>query len=103
MASSLAAQDAIYLRSLLAACGLPSPGPTILLVDNQSAIALSKDPVLFKRVKHISRRHFFVRDCVEDGTIETVFVPTHKNAADVFTKVLPKDAFFRFRDRLIRD
>ena len=78
-------------------------GPTILLVDNQSAIALSKDPVLFKRVKHISRRHFFVRDCVEDGTIETVFVPTHKNAADIFTKVLPKDAFFFFRDRLIRD
>ena len=102
MASSLAAQEAVHLRSSLKASGVPCVGPTVLLVDNQSAIALARDPVLFKRSKHISRRHFFNRDCVEDGTIDPVFVPTHKNLADIFTKVLPKDAFLRFRDRLVR-
>ena len=103
MASSLAAQDGIYLRTLQEALGFNSAGPTILLMDNQSAIALAKDPVLFKRSKHIQRRHFFNRDCVEDGTIELVFVPTHKNPADIFTKVLPKDAFERLRNRLIKE
>ena len=103
MASSLAAQECIYLRLLLEGVGAPPNGPTVLLMDNQSAIALARDPILFKKSKHIKRRHFFHRDCVEDGTIEPVFVPTNKNFSDLLTKVTDKGTFLQLRGRLVSD
>ena len=103
MATSLAAMDAIYLRILLEGCGVPCVGPTVLLMDNQSAIALARDPILFKKSKHIKRRHFFHRECVENGEIEPVFVPTDKNFADALTKVLDKATFLRLRERLVSE
>jgi len=39
--------------------------PPALMVDNQPAIALAKNPVLHDRSKHIDTRFHFVRDCVE--------------------------------------
>ena len=101
VATSLAAQDVVYLRLLLEGVGAACSGPTVLLMDNQSAIALARDPILFKKAKHIKRRHFFHRDCVENGELEPVFVPTDKNFADMLTKVLDKAAFLRLRDRLV--
>ena len=37
-------------------------------------------------MKHVQRRHFFVRDMVESSEIEVPFVRTHDNLADFFTK-----------------
>ena len=102
MASSLACQEIIYLRTLLKQIGVPCTRPTILAMDNQSAIAMARDPVVFKRSKHIQRRHFFNRDCVEDGTVEPVYVRTDLNVADVLTKIPHGVAFAANRDRLVR-
>ena len=35
-------------------------------------------------MKHVARRHFFVRDMVESFEIEVPFVRTHDNLADFF-------------------
>ena len=43
-----------------------------------------------QRVKHVQRRHFFVREMVEDGRIRVPFVGTVDNLADFFTKSLPR-------------
>ena len=37
-------------------------------------------------MKHVQRRHFFVRDMVEQFEIELPFVRTHEQLADFFTK-----------------
>ena len=37
-------------------------------------------------MKHVERRHFFVRDMVEKFEIEVPFVRTDDNLADFFTK-----------------
>ena len=70
---------------------------------NGRPIALARDPILFKKSKHIRRRHFFHRECVENGEIEPVFVPTDKNFADALTKALDKTIFLRLRERLVSE
>ena len=55
-----------------------------------------------KRVKHVERRHFFVRDMVESFEIEVPYVPTNENPADYFTKPATNAASFReFRKRVM--
>ena len=47
--------------------------------------------------KHIERRHFFVREAVEDEKIRVPFVKSPDNLADFFTKPLQGDRFFELR------
>ena len=44
-----------------------------LMVDNQSAITLSKNPIHHNRTKHIDTRYHFIRQYVEDKKIEIGF------------------------------
>ena len=46
-------------------------------------------------MKHVERRHFFVRDMVESFELEVPFVPTADNVADFFTKPMKNANRFR--------
>jgi hypothetical protein len=59
-----------------------------LWVDNQSVIALSKNPVFHNWSKHIDMRYYFIRECVEECRIKLGYVATEKQVADVLTKSL---------------
>ena len=63
-------------------------GASELWVDNQSAIALSKNPVFHDRSKHIDVRYHFIRECVEEGRIALKFITTEQQMADGLTKAL---------------
>ena len=97
MAVSEAAKDAVYLREFLSELGHPDDRPTALHVDNQAARDLAYNPEHHQRTKHIDRRHFYVREVVEEHRIVVPFVPTDANVADFFTKALPADKFLKFR------
>ena len=71
-----------------------------LLVDNQSAITLSKNPVHHNRSKHIDTRYQFVRQCVEEKKLQIAFVRTEDQLADIFTKALGRQKFQDMRDRI---
>ena len=98
MAASEAAKEAIYLRSFLSELGQGDDAPTSVGVDNTAARDISYNPEHHARVKHIERRHFFVRERVESLEISVPFVRSEHNMADFFTKPLPAAAFFRLRD-----
>ena len=56
------------------------------------------------KMKHVARRHFFVRDMVESLELEVPFVRTDDNAADLLTKAIkgvPK--FFKFRSIIMNE
>jgi len=65
--------------------------PQQILVDNQGAIQLAKNPKFPERTKHISVRFHFVRDACERNPIKTTYLPTSDILADIKTKNLPRD------------
>ena len=71
------------------------------LIDNQSAIAVAYNPEHRSQMKHVDRRHFFVRELVENHRIRVPFVASANNLADFFTKPLPPKTFVAMRDRIM--
>ena len=101
MAGSEAAKEAIYLSTFLRELGLDMSKPPPLKLDNKSAIDLAYNPEHHSKTKHIERRHYFIRECVENGKLRVPFVPTKDNVADFFTKPLTGKMFFDMRDKVM--
>jgi hypothetical protein len=59
-----------------------------LMCDNTNAISVAKNPVLHKKMRHVERRHHFLRDHVEKEDIERCYIDTERQLADIFTKPL---------------
>ena len=62
IALCLAAQEAIWLRSLLKSLSFKQSKATKLYEDNQGAIALTKNPKTHSRTKHIDIKYHYIRD-----------------------------------------
>ena len=101
MAGSKAAKEAIHITALARELGLHDDSPLNLHMDNRSAIDVSYNPEHHGRMKHVARRHFFIRECVENHQIRVPFVRTDENDADFFTKVLPGRKFFPLRNKIM--
>ena len=86
IALSEGAKDMVYFRKLVGGLGAPEAGPSSLATDSQRARDVSYNPQHRDRMKHVQRRHFFIRDMVESFEIEVPFVRTADNVADMFTK-----------------
>jgi len=85
-----------WLRNLLLEIGLPCPGPFTLLLDNQSAISVAKNPEHHGRMKQLDLSFYWLRDAVQNWIITPDFVPTDEQAADLLTKALPKAKVIHF-------
>ena len=88
VATATTACQVVWLRRLLGELTSVEAHPPALMVDNQFAIALVKNPVLHDRSKHIDVKFHFLRDCVDGGQIVIEFVKTGRQLADVLTKPL---------------
>jgi hypothetical protein len=71
-----------------------------LMVDNQSAVALIKNPVLSGRSKHIEVKYHLVRESAEQGKIEVKQVRTDDQLGDILTKALGRVKFQEMRSRI---
>ena len=104
IALSEAAKDMVYLRKLVSGLGEPEPGPSSLATDSQSARDVSYNPEHHDRMKHVQRRHFFIRDMVESFELEVPFVRTADNIADFFTKPMKSASqFHAFRKTIMNE
>ena len=97
MAGTEAARQAIWLRDLLSEITGKQSEKVVIRIDNQSAIALTKNPVFHGKSKHIHRRFHFIRECVESGQIEVEYVQGDKQKADILTKALGRIRFQEMR------
>jgi hypothetical protein len=70
------------------------------LCDSTSVICLAQNPVFHGRAKHIKVRHHFLRYLVEKGDIETKYIDTERQLADIFTRTLDATHFASLQEEL---
>jgi uncharacterized membrane protein YjjP (DUF1212 family) len=68
-----------------------------LMCDNTSSILVAKTLVFHKRMRHLERRHQFLRDHVEKGDIEMRYIDIERQLADIFIKPLDSSRFAALR------
>nr|GEZ63955.1 retrovirus-related Pol polyprotein from transposon TNT 1-94 [Tanacetum cinerariifolium] len=61
--------------------------------DSKAAIDISYNPVQHSRTKHIDVRYHFIKEQVEKGIVELLFVGTEYQLVDLFTKSLLVERF----------
>ena len=99
MAIARCSANVLWVKSQLSDYGIQYKMVPIFC-DNTSAIAISNNPVLHQRTKHIDIRYHFIRDHISNGEIELHFIPTEYQLADIFTKPLDEPTFTRLKAEL---
>jgi len=83
-------REAMWLKNHMDELNIKTVQPIEIMVDNQSAIKLSKKPEFHKRTKHIDVRYHYSRELLMEKKIDVIFVPTDDQTADILTKPLLK-------------
>ena len=96
MALTEATKELLWMRRFLKELGHESNNPTNLFTDNQSALALSKNPVSHARVKHIDIHHHFICDAIQDNVVWVQHIPIEDMIADSLTKALGHEKHWRY-------
>jgi hypothetical protein len=71
-----------------------------LRIDNQSAIALCKNPVFHDWSKYIDARYHYIRECVDEGHLTITYTATSEQLTDIMTKALGCVLFMSCASRL---
>lgn len=81
MAISEALKELLWLRPLLESLGLKQIREIELKVDNQAAIAMSKNPEFHRRTKHIGVRFHRIRQEQNAGNATVSYIPSNEQVA----------------------
>ena len=92
MAATQACKEAVWIRRLLEELGHNQQTITVYC-DSQSALHIARNPAFHSRTKHIGVQYHFVREVVEDGSVDLQKIHTKENLADVMTKAINADKF----------
>ena len=93
----------VYMRGLAEDMSIPVDGPTTVLEDNQSCIAVAESEMQTKRQAHIPRRYFKVRELIQgqDPEIKLQYVKSADNYADCCTKNLGPEILSGIRGHIL--
>jgi hypothetical protein len=100
VAAVSAGQESIWMSQFLAELGYNTSGTTPLLMDNQSAIQVARNPEHHGRMQHLDLRYFWLCDEVVKGHLAPRYIPTAEMAADILTKVLTRVKVKTAREQL---
>ena len=93
MEATQACKEAIWIQRLLEELGYKQP-KIIVYCDNQSALHIARNPAFHSKTKHIGVQYHFVREVVEEGSVDLQKIHTKDNLADVMTKPINADKFY---------
>jgi hypothetical protein len=100
VAAVSAGQESIWMSQFLAELGYNTSGAAPLLMDNQSAIQVARNPEHHRRMKHLDLRYFWLRNKVVKGHLAPRYIPTAEMAADILTKALARVKVETVREQL---
>jgi len=87
-AMSLVVSEMLWVRNLLLELNVLRKGPLRVWCDNKSAISIANNPVQHDRTKHVEIDRFFIKEKLDDGTIELSHILSSNQVADCLTKGL---------------
>jgi hypothetical protein len=89
-------QELIWLKTILSALGVKHNQPMNVRCDSKAAIHIATNPVFHERTKHVEVDCHFVREEVITKNICLLHVKSESQLADIFTKPLGRQEFYRF-------
>jgi hypothetical protein len=100
MAAVEAGKEILWMCNILSEFGYPMQGPSLLRIDNQSAISVSKNLAHFGCMKHLDLWFYWLQDVVDDGLIDVLHIPGTQQPVDGLTKVLGGPEMKLVRERM---
>ncbi|GJU56632.1 retrovirus-related pol polyprotein from transposon RE1 [Tanacetum coccineum] len=87
--------ELIWLTYLLKDLHIPVKVPITLFCDNKAAQQIAANPCYHDRTKHLDIDCHFTRDKVQEGFLQTTYIPTYLQLAYIMTKALhgPQHSF----------
>ena len=98
IAGTEAAKQAIWLQELLSEITEQPVEKVIIRVDNQSAIALTRNPVFHGIRKYIYSSYHFIRECVVKGIVDLEHISGDKQKVDILTNALGRIKFKKMKE-----
>ena len=96
MTSANTAQEVVWIRFLMTELDQNLGGSTVIHDDNQGVIALAKNSVNHRRIRHINVSYHFVRELIVNETLKYNYISTKEMVADGLTKPLTSEKFAEF-------
>jgi hypothetical protein len=95
VAARIAVDMVVELRTALRVMGVPLDGPAVMLGDNRSVVLNTTLPSSVLKKKHCGIAYHRIREAIAAQALIFVHIPSAENEADILTKPLPKESFYR--------
>ena len=92
--------EALWLRLLLQDLVYLSRQPIRLFCDNKATCGIAHNPVQHDRTKHVEVDRFFIKEKLDDKIVELTKIQLEDQLADILTKVVSRQVFSKFLDKL---
>ncbi|KAI0990851.1 hypothetical protein K3495_g17336 [Podosphaera aphanis] len=98
----MAAREAAWIRQLLQGFRYRGPDGSVIKIfaDNQGSMALTSNPELHQRTKHIAVKWWYIRQQVENKEVNFEYCRSDEMAADGMTKPLGRVNHLKFINQL---
>jgi hypothetical protein len=102
VAANKTVREVVHKRSVCDDLRFSQEGPTIVLTDSEASIKMGKNWKVGARTRHMNKIFHYARIMIKAGAVVMVHVPGEENIADMFTKFLAKEPFYKFRARIMK-
>lgn len=101
IAASSAVNQAIWLKKILHDLYLEQKTTNEIFIDNQTAIAISTNPVFHWKTKQFNIKLYFLREVQQKGELTLIYCSFDDQWADLFTKPLAFNKFALLKQNIV--